>query len=316
MAKFCGKCGSRLDTTTGLCPNCDVEQLAAIRSEKFTDAGKVQEFYPDAPLLTEPNNQEVAFANPAKKDGMGNAEPVSNDRPLSKKEAKKQRKKEKKTAKKALKKGKHAQWSAGGKIGRFFLKIILILLLLAVLVVGLMEAFIYFDIADIPAIENIIKRVELLSGNNGRDIGTDDDSLLKDFTSNENYFWESEQVNVVFSVSIQGKKPDYVDLYSDDKFVCQMLDNGKNGDLLAGDGIYASTISVISDLGSINYYCKLEEHISKTIYLYFFERPTEESILEIQKIQANIIAIEETFCSDNGYIKESNLSDVMEEVEK
>ena len=27
MAKFCGKCGARLDEKTGLCPNCDVEQI-------------------------------------------------------------------------------------------------------------------------------------------------------------------------------------------------------------------------------------------------------------------------------------------------
>ena len=27
MAKFCGKCGARLDETTGLCPNCDADKL-------------------------------------------------------------------------------------------------------------------------------------------------------------------------------------------------------------------------------------------------------------------------------------------------
>lgn len=27
MAKFCGKCGTRLDETTGLCPNCDADKL-------------------------------------------------------------------------------------------------------------------------------------------------------------------------------------------------------------------------------------------------------------------------------------------------
>lgn len=32
MAKFCGKCGTGLDGTTGLCPRCDAEQLARLRS--------------------------------------------------------------------------------------------------------------------------------------------------------------------------------------------------------------------------------------------------------------------------------------------
>ena len=27
MAKFCGKCGAKLDEATGLCPNCDADKL-------------------------------------------------------------------------------------------------------------------------------------------------------------------------------------------------------------------------------------------------------------------------------------------------
>ena len=83
MAKFCGKCGSRLDETTGLCPNCDAEKLAAIRSEESTDKGKEQEAHSDAPRLIEPG-QETTTANPEKKDGSQNSEPVSIDKHLSK----------------------------------------------------------------------------------------------------------------------------------------------------------------------------------------------------------------------------------------
>lgn len=34
MAKFCGKCGSRLDESTGLCPNCDADQLNQFNNKK------------------------------------------------------------------------------------------------------------------------------------------------------------------------------------------------------------------------------------------------------------------------------------------
>ena len=39
MAKFCGKCGTRLDEATGLCPNCDAsalkeKQAAPAKAEK------------------------------------------------------------------------------------------------------------------------------------------------------------------------------------------------------------------------------------------------------------------------------------------
>lgn len=42
MAKFCGKCGSKLDETTGLCPKCDVEQpeKASAGSAKKTKKSK------------------------------------------------------------------------------------------------------------------------------------------------------------------------------------------------------------------------------------------------------------------------------------
>lgn len=33
MANYCGKCGSKLDDTTGLCPNCDKEQLEEIKRQ-------------------------------------------------------------------------------------------------------------------------------------------------------------------------------------------------------------------------------------------------------------------------------------------
>ena len=76
MAKFCGKCGAKLDVTTGLCPNCDVDKLKkqSDKSEAVDVAKSIQEIAP------------------------------TSEKPLSKKEAKKKRKADKKAAKKAKKK--------------------------------------------------------------------------------------------------------------------------------------------------------------------------------------------------------------------
>src|SRR5699024_6511148 len=109
---------------------------------------------------------------------------------------------------------------------------------------------------------------------------TTNETILVDFTANENYFWEDEQHNVTFSVLVEQQRPDFVDLYSEDKVVSQMFDNGTNGDLVANDGIYSCTISVLSDFGSVSYYSKLGEDCSDLVYLYFFEKPTEQSISE------------------------------------
>lgn len=34
MAKFCGKCGAKLDETTGLCPNCNAEDAEKISEQE------------------------------------------------------------------------------------------------------------------------------------------------------------------------------------------------------------------------------------------------------------------------------------------
>lgn len=155
MAKFCGKCGAKLDETTGLCPNCDAEKLAAIRSEESENTETEQASHSYAPLLIQPG-QEAASDNPEKKDSGQNIEPISTDTPLTKKEAKKQRKKEKKAAKKAKKKAKRAGWSTGKKIRRFLLKSILLVFSLAIISSGIVGALVYFDVVDIPAVSHLL----------------------------------------------------------------------------------------------------------------------------------------------------------------
>lgn len=118
MTKFCGKCGAKLDDTTGFCPNCDADKLKeqSDKSEAVDVAKSTQETTP------------------------------TSEKPLSKKEAKKKRKADKKTKKKE----KRTQWSAGKKVRRFFLKLILTVILLVVLTAGVMGALVYFDVANIP----------------------------------------------------------------------------------------------------------------------------------------------------------------------
>lgn len=121
MAKYCGKCGAKLNEVTGLCPNCDAEKIKQL-AEKHTEPPKEVEKEPEI------HQQQ--------------------DTPLSKKEAKEKRKTDKKSAKrikkvqkKAAKKEKarenRAKLTTGQKVRRFFLKQILWLILLcAVLFVG------------------------------------------------------------------------------------------------------------------------------------------------------------------------------------
>lgn len=156
MAKFCGKCGSRLDEATGLCPNCDADILG-IQEEKL----------------------EIAEIPKPKKNTESNAK-----KPLSKKEAKKQRKADKKAAKKAKKKEKWTRLTFGQKIRRIFLRVLLWLIGVMILAVGMIGGLLYFNVVEIPMVtayqegklleaineENIIieeSGLEMVSGTEG-----------------------------------------------------------------------------------------------------------------------------------------------------
>lgn len=124
MVKFCRKCGTKLDETTGLCPNCDADKLKNTKSKE------------ESPK----NDNKSGFAVKSQ---------------LNKKEIRKR----KKSAKKETKKAKRASWSLGKKIRRTILKFLLIVLLFAALAGGAAVALEYFDIINIPYIHEIVEIV-------------------------------------------------------------------------------------------------------------------------------------------------------------
>lgn len=135
MAKFCGKCGSKLDEATGLCPNCDADKL-----NKQTET-------PEA--VEKPKPKQDTASEPKK--------------PLSKKEAKKQRKADKKAAKRAKKKEKWAKMTFWQKLRKLFLKLVLLIALLIVVIGGMLGALSYWDIIEVPFINNVLQLFEIES---------------------------------------------------------------------------------------------------------------------------------------------------------
>lgn len=130
MAKFCGKCGSKLDEATGLCPNCDVEKLAKLSVESAKEKEK----------------QKVS---------------ATSEKTLSKKEIKKLEK----AAKKAKKMEKKVAMTAGQKVWRFLLKLIAILLMLVILVAGVVGILMYFGIVDIPIMSSVLEKLKFETHN-------------------------------------------------------------------------------------------------------------------------------------------------------
>lgn len=166
MAKFCGKCGAKLDETTGLCPNCDADKL----NEQAGNPESVEELK-------------------AKQDTLPESK-----KPLSKEE-KKKRKADKKAEKKAKKKEKRAQWSTGKKLRRFLLQFILAVLLLAILAVGVTGVLTYFGLVDIPIVSETINNFvsNTYSADVEKDVPeTDTDGFVYYHSSEENIVEDSD----------------------------------------------------------------------------------------------------------------------------
>ena len=138
MAKFCGKCGARLDEVTGLCPNCDADKMQ--------------------------------------------------------KDSKKKSKSERRTQKKAAKREKRARWSTGKKIRRFFLKLILTVILLVVLAAGVTGALVYFDVVEIPSISYILERSGL-----GKRESVSINPLVDNYVPDENTIAYDEETNLFYA---------------------------------------------------------------------------------------------------------------------
>lgn len=179
MAKFCGKCGARLDEKTGKCPNCDIKKGA--------------NYNETADVSLEIENEDRTSE---KLSGRKNLEDSRKDN--------RQQKKEKKSQRKAAKKEKQSQWSTSKKLRRFLLKFILIFLLLIILASGAAGVLVYFEIVDIPVISYVLERSGLVRCKTV-DIDPlqynyipEEDSIV--FDENTNMYYANNELVVVFSL--------------------------------------------------------------------------------------------------------------------
>lgn len=147
----------------------------------------------------------------------------------------------------------------------------------------------------------------------------ENEAILDNLAADEIFFVaDYEETEIVFTVDTLEAYGD-VKLYSgDDEVVAIMNDDGIAGDAYAGDGIYTAVQSGSHPAGVMDYWAQCGDDASNRITLYFFERPTEETVRETQKtveeIQAALIEIERVHADENGCVAEDQKAVVMEEV--
>lgn len=184
MANYCGKCGSKLDETTGLCPNCD--------------AAKMKQHY----------DKTTEDKTPVRKED---------------KIDKRTNKKALKARKKALKREKRANWSTGKKVRRFFLKLILTVIFLAVFAAGVTGALVYFDVVEIPSISYILERSglekkESVSINPLVDNYVPEENTIA-YDEETNLFYANNEIIVIFSNDATDIQKEEVISYLDGELV-------------------------------------------------------------------------------------------------
>ena len=124
MAKFCGKCGSPLNKD-GSCSKCNVAQNSGNNNEinmRKTSGAVPKSFTPEKPIKLTRKDKKAA----------------------------------KKAEKKYKKKEKYAALSFGQKVKHFFLKLLAVIVVLAIITGSISCALVYFDIANIPFIEKFM----------------------------------------------------------------------------------------------------------------------------------------------------------------
>lgn len=125
MAKFCGKCGAKLNEETGKCPNCDKTEVVKNKEDIQNTTNNL------------PGEQKQH----------------------SKKKMKAEKKELKRQTKKDKKKQKRAQLTTKQKVKRFFIKLIAVALALVISIGGCVCVLVYFDKMDIPIIKNVFNKV-------------------------------------------------------------------------------------------------------------------------------------------------------------
>lgn len=304
MAKFCGKCGRRLDEATGFCPNCDAEKTKQ-SVKKPAEPLRESEMKPE---IGQPKSVPMS-----KKEARAK-------RKADKKAAKKQRKAQKKAAKKAKKKEKWAAKTFGQKVGSVFLRILGWLLLLCILFCSTIYILIGRGIVEIPFISSILDDYEfLLPQRVNLPITEISGPALKSLTTDETCFLVGDKAQICFEVTTVNCFPEniYLRESATNSNVEIMKDDGKNGDRLAGDNVYTCILAVKkTDIGTLSYYAETDDNLtSEQVTLYFFRRPTDNDRTTIDDVRNNICSIEASFKSADGLISEAVLGDVIKGVE-
>ena len=267
MAKFCGKCGTRLDEATGLCPNCTLNQTNSQQNNQPSDDTFVSQnvqtednISDSADVYQQYQQQEYdnqTYGGVSTQYQGDYSEQYVPPRVTAKQEIKAKRKADKAARKAARTKGQ--------KVRSILLKLLAIILALAVIISAVTIVLVYLKAIDVPFVSSALKSAGLMNEENIASDATTETLLDSTETtgrvqgvihiegSDENAYIANAEVAFVK----QGETEPCVTVESDERGCFDVtLDNGEYTVIVTVDGFeeYTEEITVTSEV-----ICKLED---------------------------------------------------------
>ena len=121
---------------------------------------------------------------------------------------------------------------------------------------------------------------------------------LKEFKAScfDVYINTDELVTFTVKVDSDSSLPNSVDLYEDGSIIASMNDKGKDGDLVASDGIFTAQVSLSkSDISNISYYAGCSGATSNTFEICYYRDITQDEFVSYSQLlnKINLLTFDE-----------------------
>lgn len=139
--------------------------------------------------------------------------------------------------------------------------------------------------------------------------------ILDDFKADDKYF--EADIDAVITFTVNAKNADKVNLCKGTgEVLAEMHDDGKNGDTIAGDGIYTYELKVNYSKSKVDFFAKSGDVCSNKDQVSFVEAFTSDTLDLIEEIYKEFDRVNSEYCESNGCMSISHRENALDDIEK
>jgi len=143
----------------------------------------------------------------------------------------------------------------------------------------------------------------------------DSSVMLSDFSVDNRYFIAGYKDSALFTIKATNVSNN-IELYGKNNVsVGSMHDDGKNGDIAAGDQIYSIKAPIYaSSEENVDYYVKAGEALSNTIQIHYFSKIDDKGIKNYESISNTINNEEKKYMDAEGYVPSDQIDSCISDI--